>query len=88
MDEILAGCRDHVVKHWTADHWLVGSPSRMSRGGGGGGSIITHQSCSKDCLTQLNHAQTGDLRHHSFPWMRFRERLLCKGSRMGGGHVK
>ena len=34
MDEILAGCRDHGVKHWTADHWVVGSPRRMSRGGG------------------------------------------------------
>ena len=35
MDEILAGCRDHGVKHWTADNLGRGSPRRMSRGGGG-----------------------------------------------------
>ena len=42
MDEILAGCRDLGIKHWTADHWVVGSPRRMSRGGGGvWGAIIS-----------------------------------------------
>ena len=61
MDEILAGCRDHGVKHWTADNRVVGSPV-VCLGGGGGGAIITHQSCSNDCLTQF--VQTGDLRHH------------------------
>ena len=41
MDEILAGCRDHGVKHWTADtcNWVVGSPRRMSGGEGGGGVL-------------------------------------------------
>ena len=62
MDEILP----------TADHWVMGLPRRVSRGGGGA-AIITHRSCSNDCL---NHVQTGDIRHHSFPWMRFREWLI------------
>ena len=54
MDEILAGCRDLGIKHWTADHWIVGSPRRMSMGGGD--AIIIHQWCSNDSKIPEGHS--------------------------------